>query len=170
MMDTITAIQTRRSIRKFSQANIPKETIDEWLCCGMLAPSAGNQQPWHFIVIKNTETLKQIPRFHAHAQMLTDASCAILICYDTTLEKHKGMAVQDCSAATQNILLAIHDHGYGAVWLGVYPLEKRMKGLIELLKIPDGIIPFSLIAIGKPDERKDTVDRYQPTRVHQEKW
>lgn len=169
-METVNTILTRRSIRKYINESIPEDLITSWIKCGMQAPSAGNQQPWHFIIIKDTKTLKEIPRFHTHAKMLTDAALAILICFEESLEKHKGMAIQDCSAATQNILLAVHDRGYGAVWLGVYPREQRMKGLTALLDIPDETIPFSLIAIGKPDEKKDVVDRYKPERIHHENW
>jgi len=135
-METTEALLTRRSIRSFEKEPVSDEIIETWLRCGMHAPSAGNEQPWHFIIIKKPDTLKQIPRFHAHAQMLTDASLAILVCLDPSLEKHQSMAIQDCAAATQNMLLAIHDHGYGAVWLGVYPREQRMIGLRELLKVP----------------------------------
>ena len=169
-MDAKTTILTRRSIRKFKQEFIPDDIIESWIRCGMHAPSAGNEQPWHFIIIKKPGTLKEIPRFHNHAHMLTDASLALLICFDKTLEKHQGMAVQDCAAATQNILLAIHEQGYGAVWLGVYPREQRMLGLKGLLNIPDYIIPFSLIAIGKTNETKDVADRYNKERVHHETW
>jgi nitroreductase len=102
--------------------------------------------------------------------MLSDASIGILICIEKVLEKHPPMAVQDCSAATQNILLAVHEQGYGAVWLGVYPREQRMKGLKNLLNIPDGIIPFSLIGIGKPDEQKEVEDRFKMNRIHINTW
>ena len=169
-METIDALLTRRSIRKYIKEPIPDNLITTWIRCGMHAPSAGNEQPWHFIIIKEQETLKEIPRYHKHAQMLNDASAAILVCLDPALEKHQPMAIQDCSAATQNILLSIHDHGYGAVWLGVYPREERMKGLRHLLKIPENIIPFSLVAIGKPAETKTSVDRYNPNRIHHEIW
>ena len=87
--------------------------VQSFIECGMYAPSAGNEQPWHFIIIKNPVTLKEIPVYHSHAQMLLGAQLAILICLDPLLEKHKSMAIQDCAAATQNVLLAIHDYGYG---------------------------------------------------------
>jgi nitroreductase len=169
-MDTIKAIHTRRSIRKYTKEIIPDEVIQSFIKCGMYAPSAGNEQPWHFVIIKNPDTLKEIPTYHSHAQMLTEAYLAILICFDPTLEKHKSMAIQDCAAATQNILLAIHDHGYGGVWLGIYPREKRMNGLRSLLHLPEEIIPFSLIAVGRPNESKQTPDRLKKDRIHYEQW
>jgi nitroreductase len=144
--------------------------IQTWIKCGMYAPSAGNEQPWHFIIIKNPEKLHEIPRFHNHASMLHQASLAILVCIDPKLEKHSQMAIQDCAAATQNMLLAIHEQNYGAVWLGVYPRETRMKGLRSLFNIPEEIIPFSLIAIGKPDEKKTVENRFKTDRIHYDQW
>ena len=134
----------------------------------MFAPSAGNEQPWQFIIIKNKTLLKQIPRIHEHAQMINDATAGILVCYDLDLEKHYSMAVQDCSAATENILLAIHDLGLGGCWLGVYPRKKRMDGLRNLFKLPEHIIPFSLVSIGIPDEQKENINRYNKDRLHHE--
>ena len=136
----------------------------------MSAPSAGNQQPWHFIVIDDPEILKEVPTFHNHAQMLTDASAAILVCGDLKLEKHKDMWVQDCAAATQNMLIAINAKGLGAVWLGIHPREQRVAGMRELLDIPNHVIPFSLISIGHPAEKKPKSERYNEERIHRNKW
>jgi len=136
----------------------------------MSAPSAGNEQPWHFIVINDPDILGIIPSFHSHAQMLKDASVGILICGDINLEKHKGMWVQDCSAATQNILISVQAEGLGAVWLGVYPREGRIISLRKLLELPDNLIPFSLISIGYPAEKKQKEDRFDKSRIHYNKW
>ena len=169
-MDTIKAIKTRRSIRKYSDDDIPIEKLRQIIECGMYAPSAGNEQPWHFILIQDKNQLRNIPEVHEHARMMPIASAGILVCIDSSLEKHKDMGVQDCSAATQNMLLAIHDLGYAGCWLGVYPREKRMIGLKTLFNIPDGIIPFSLIAVGVPNEEKNPVNRMREERIHHEQW
>jgi nitroreductase len=102
--------------------------------------------------------------------MLKDASIGILVCCDLKLEQHKDMWIQDCSAATENILIAANAVGLGAVWLGIYPREERIKGLIKILKIPDHVIPFSLISIGYPDEKKSPSKRYDKSRVHKNMW
>lgn len=169
-MDTITAIKTRRSIRKYTHESISDEHIIEIIRCGMYAPSAGNEQPWHFLIIKNKEALKQIEQVHEHAKMMKEAYAGILVCFDPSLERHHNMAIQDCAAATQNVLLAIHNLGYGGCWLGVYPREHRMKGIRKLLNIPDSIIPFSLIALGVSDEQKHQSDRFKKNRIHYEEW
>lgn len=164
------AILNRRSIRKYTDQPIPDDIIKELLKAGMSAPSAGNQKPWHFIVINEREILDEIPKFHPYAQMVKQAKSAIVVCADLSLEKHPGYWVQDCSAATQNILLAAHDKGLGAVWVGLYPREERVAGMTKLLNIPENVIPLSLIPLGYPAEQKDYIERYDPDRVHYNKW
>ena len=169
-MDAIEAILSRRSIRKYTTKSVSKELIKNLLEAAMSAPSAGNQQPWHFIVIIDTKILIDIPTFHNHADMLKEAALGILVCCDKDLEKHKGMGIQDCSAATENILIAVQAKGLGAVWLGVYPRKERIDGLRKLLNIPEHIIPFSLISIGYPAEEKPRANRYNESRIHYNKW
>lgn len=169
-MDAMEAILSRRSIRKYTKKQIPDDLIKKLIEAGMSAPSAGNEQPWHFIIINDPQILSKIPTFHNHAQMLKDASHAILICGDINLEKHKGMWVQDCSAATENILIAAQSVGLGTVWLGVHPRDERIIGLRTLLAIPENIIPFSLISIGYPGEEKPKANRYDVSRIHHNKW
>jgi len=169
-MNAIDAILSRRSIRRYTKKSISKKLIKDLLKAAMSAPSAGNEQPWHFIVIKDTQILSQIPTFHNHADMLKEAALAILICCDKNLEKHQGMGILDCSAATENILIAIQAMDLGAVWLGIYPREERIDGLRKLLKIPEHIIPFSLISIGYPAEKKPRANRFNESRVHYDRW
>lgn len=163
-------ILTRRSIRKYTDGSVSDSLIEELLQAAMSAPSAGNAQPWHFIIIREKETLNSIPKFHSNAAMLQEASVAILVCADMTLEKYLGSWTQDCSAATQNILLAAHAKGLGAVWLGIYPKEERMAGIRKLLHIPAHIMPLSLVSIGYPAEAKSPSQRYRPDRIHYEVW
>jgi nitroreductase len=159
-MDAIEAILSRRGIRKYTNDPLPDLVVNEILRAAMSAPSAGNEQPWHFVVIRDRKTLDRITEVHPHAQMLKEAPVAILICGDLGLEKHKGFLVQDCSAATENMLLAASAKGLGAVWLGIYPREDRVEGLRRMLDIPKGVIPFSLIPLGHPAEEKPREDRF----------
>jgi len=149
---------------------VPEEVIKELLEAAMQAPSARNEQPWHFVVIKEREILDAIPKFHPYSQMLREAPLAILVCGDCQLAKDIGYIVQDCAAATQNILLAVHSKGLGAVWLGIYPRAERIAGIRQLLNIPEHIIPISLIAIGYPAEAKPPERRYNATRIHNNRW
>jgi len=140
----------------------------------MNAPSAGNEQPWEFLVITNRNKLKRVPEFHPYSKMLSEAALAILVIADPARAKYEGelrkLWIQDCSAATQNILLSAHSLGLGAVWLGVYPDPSRVDGMRELFNIPEEMIPFSIISIGYPIEPKPAANRYDETRVHREIW
>lgn len=169
-MDAMEAIFSRRSIRKYTSQKVSEKVIEELLKAGMAAPSAGNQQPWQFVVIDDRKILNEIPKYHPYSEMLKEASVAILVCGDVESEKHKGFWVQDCSAATQNILLAVEALGLGAVWLGVYPREDRETGIGKLLGLPEHIVPLSLIPVGYKGEQKPPAERYDASRIHHNRW
>ena len=169
-MDAIEAIRTRRSIRRYTREPVPDDVIAEILKAAMSAPSAGNQQPWQFVIITDRGLCEEIPTFHPYAQMVREAPVAILVCGDLRLESYQGYWVQDCSAATQNILLAAHAKGLGAVWVGIYPKEDRVKRLQKLLGLPNQVIPLALIPVGIPAERVPPANRFDPARVHRNRW
>ena len=169
-METLRAISTRRSIRQFTSQKVSNELIEKLIRAGMQAPSARNFQPWHFVVTGERKMLDKIPLVHPYAEMMYQATLAILVCGDLNLEKSVEYCAINCSAATQNILLAAHDLGLGAVWLGVYPREERTEGLKILFNIPDDIVPISLIACGYPAEELSAEDRYKKERIHQNQW
>jgi nitroreductase len=119
---------------------------------------------------KNKELLENITTFHPYAEMLTKAPLAILVCSDVSLAFNKEYAVIDACAATENLLIASHAKGLGAVWLGIYPREERINGIRKLLVFPDNILPVSLIAVGYPDEVKLSENRYKDLRIHHDAW
>ncbi|MBN2160696.1 MAG: nitroreductase family protein [Spirochaetes bacterium] len=164
------AIYKRRSIRKYSTRPVPRESIENIIRAGMNAPSAGNQQPWHFIVIERRKVLDEIPNIHPHAEMVRQAPVSILVCGDLSMETHTGYWVQDCAAATENMLLAVVSEGLGSVWLGVHPRHDRVEKLRRLLNIPDHVVPFSLLPIGFPAEKKGRKDEFHPERIHFNTW
>jgi nitroreductase len=169
-MDALDAIWTRRSIRKYRDEPLPEDLIQKLLAAAMQAPSARNQQPWQFVVIDERATLAKIPSFMPNAAMVAKAPLAILVCGDLGLEKSEGYWVVDCAAATQNLLLAAHALGLGAVWCGVYPREPRMAGLRRLVGLPDNVIAHSLVVLGQPAEQVWPEDRYRPERVRRNHW
>ena len=169
-MDTLQAIHTRHSIRRYTDQLIPEDLIEQLLRAAMAAPSAGNQQPWQFVVITDRALLDAIPGYHPYADMLHHAPAVIVVCGDTRLAHHAGYLVQDCSAATENLLLASHALGLGAVWLGVYPTEDRVASTQQLLGLPDQIIPLAIVALGYPAEQRASADRFDPARVHRNGW
>jgi nitroreductase len=176
-MDALEAILTRRSIRSFTDEPIDDETITKLLEAAMAAPSACNQQPWSFVVIRDRTKLDAIPKFQLFSRMLKEAPCAIVICgkpksrlISHVTDKCSRYWEQDCAAATQNILLAAHAEGLGAVWLGAHPSEKVVEGLRSLLGVPEDVMPFAIIALGHPGEQKPPADRFDQSRVHYDQW
>lgn len=169
-VDAIEAILSRRSIRRYTPEPVPADVVRKILEAGMSAPSAGNEQPWHFVVITARRILDEIPRFHPYAEMLKEAPVAILVCGDRRLERYRDHWIQDCSAATQNLLLAAHALGLGAVWVGIYPAEDRVIRIRTLVSLPSSVVPLCLVPLGYPAERVPRGDRYDPSRVHSDGW
>lgn len=168
-MDAIEAILSRRSIRRYTSQMVSDQLIRELLEAAMSAPSASNEQPWHFVIINDRKILEGIPKFHPYSNMLRETPLAILVCVDLDVGT-EGFLIQDGSAATENLLIAAHAKGLGAVWLGIYPLKERITGIRKLLAIPDHILPLALISIGYPGERIPQENRYQASRVHTNRW
>jgi Nitroreductase len=164
------AVFGRRSIRKYTDQKITMEQIDRLLRAAFAAPSAGNRQSWQFIVIDDRDILNSITKVHPHSQMLNEAALAIVVCGDTSVELYPGYFAQDCSAAVENILITATDMGLGSVWLGVYPRTDRVQDITELFKLPEGIVPFSIISLGYPAEKKEPSDRYDENKIHYNKW
>jgi nitroreductase len=164
------AILNRRSIRRYTEKPVSREIIKELLEAAMSAPSAGNEQPWQFVVIDDRQVLAEIPKIHPHAWMVKDAPAAILVCGDLKREVHKGFWVQDCSAATQNILITVAEKGLGAVWVGFYPEEDRVTAARKLLGIPEYVVPLALIPVGYPAQELPPANRFDTTKIHYNTW
>jgi nitroreductase len=136
----------------------------------MSAPSANNKRPWHYILIRERDNLDKMAEFHRHGKMLKQSQAAILVCGDEKLAGYHEHMILDCSAATENILLAAHALGLGAVWVGIYPWEDRMEFFRGLLRIPPNIKPISLAALGHPAEERSETNTYRADRIHNEYW
>ncbi len=169
-MELFDVIRTRRSIRKFTDEPVSDEMIHKLIEAAMLAPSAGNQQSWHFIVVTDREKLDKVPEFHPYAKMIRNTSVAIVVCGAPEGLKWPDFWVQDCSAAIQNLLLAARDLGLGTVWTGVYPLEDRVIKTRELFNIPENVYPLAIIPIGWPDAEFKPMNRFKPDLIHRNTW
>jgi nitroreductase len=170
-METMEAIYTRRSIREYSSQAVPDELVQELLEAAMQAPSAGNQQPWHFIILTERKRLDALADVLPFGKMLHTAPFGIVVCADMELEKYRGFWVQDCSNATMNLLLAAHDRGLGAVWVGVYPVEGRVASLKKVLELPEQVVPLCVVSLGYPAAKSEPpARRYDATRLHQDHW
>lgn len=169
-MEAIEALLTRRAVREFTQEPVSPDQLETILCAAMHAPSACNQQPWHFVVVTQREQLDAIAGVHPYAQMLKQAPVAIIVCADITLETCPGNWAIDCSAAMENLLLAAHALGLGSVWVGIYPGEERMKKISQVLGLPSYVKPLSLAAVGHAAEPLPKVNRFLPERIHRNAW
>jgi nitroreductase len=166
------AINLRRSIRRYKNKDlpVPQEKIDALLDAAMKAPSACNSRPWSFVVVRTRQVLDTIAAKHASAKMLADAQMAIIVCGLPDLQKgalSEGYMPQDCAASTQNILLCAYELGLGTCWCGVYPNEKNIRLMREILgdAIPPDAVPFNIIAVGESDETLGARGWYEKGKV-----
>ncbi len=164
------AIITRLHVRSYTDQPVGRESIQALLQAAMAAHSEGDERPWHFVVIEDLVTRERIAEIHPSAHIVAQAPVAILICGDQTLQKHVGFWVQDCAAATQNILVEAQPLGLGAMWLGIYPVEGRVQNIRKLLDLPPTVIPLSVVTVGYPIEQNGLKCRYDASRVHFEHW
>ena len=165
-------IMSRASVRRFTNKAISKDTLETIVKAGMAAPTAVNKQPWEFIVVTDRVVLDSLMAHHPHANLET-ATAAIVVCgnMENALEGD-GQAywIQDCSAATENILLAAHSLGVGAVWCGVYPMQDRVAPVRETLKLPSYVTPLNIITMGYPAAPSQPKDKWNPDKLHFQQW
>lgn len=157
----------RRSIRKFTDQKVDDSLIDELMHAAMSGPSACNKQPWEFYIIKNEEKLKEIKKATVFTKF--DAPLAIVVCGNLKKALPLQLSsfwIQDCSAATQNILLRVTDLGLGAVWCGLHPQKRAEQRVQKLLELEDTIIPLALLFIGYPNEEQPPRDQYNEKKIH----
>ena len=161
-------IMTRTSIRQYTDQPISADTIETLLRAGMAAPTAVNKQPWHFVAVTDKDKLAQLATANPNAGMTAKAPLAIIVCGDMqkTLEgQGRAFWIQDCSAATENILLAAHALGLGGVWTGLYPNDERVAAVREIMKAPEYIVPLCTIVLGYPAEQPTPKDKWKPENV-----
>lgn len=165
-------IMTRTSIRQYKDQPVEDEKIDIMLKAAMAAPTAVNLQPWHFIVITDKETIGVLS-----GRQPTNAPLLIAVCGDTdktTMPDGNGKLpdfwIQDVSAATENLLLAAHALGLGAVWTGVYPVMERTAEVANVLNCPKNIVPLALVRVGYPDEAPAPKDKFKQENISYNKF
>lgn len=169
-------MMTRTSVRRFTGKPVEASQLDTMLRAAMAAPTSMNFQPWHFIVVEDVLLIDELADKLPYAKMLKEAGLGIVVCGDISLydrinlmtnEDNTLYWVQDCSAATENLLLAAHALGLGAVWTGVYPLESRISLLKKLLKLPENLIPLNIVVVGNPVHLPgEGKNKWKPERIH----
>ena len=159
-------IFTRFSCRNFEDKPVEKADVEVILKAAMQAPSAGNQQPWEFIVVDKPEILEKLSSASPYASPAKKAKCAIVVLGNNKICKYPENIDMDLSACTQNILLQAKNLGLGSVWLGIAPLEDRMKNIREIFNLGEEIRPFAIVPIGYPKRENKQPLRYDEKRVH----
>ena len=166
-METLEAIYTRKSVRNFSNKEIEDEKIEKILKAAMSAPSAINRQPWEFYVIKSKEKKDEIKKAMAFGKY--DSPIIIIPCGKDSkaIPLAHDLMYCDLGASTENILLAAHDLGLGAVWCAVYPRKELMKKIASIIEAPIGHHPYAAIYIGYPseDDKSQAKDKYNDKNI-----
>jgi len=170
---TLKVIHSRKSVRHYINRKAAKEDLLTLVKAGMAAPTAVDRRPWAFVVITDKAKLEELEAGLPYTKMLTKSGAGIVVC--GVLEKAlpgegKEFWIQDCSAATENILLAAESMGLGAVWTGAYPSQEIMNYIRKVLGMPENIIPLNVIPVGYPAGDEKPKDKFDPANVHWEKW
>jgi nitroreductase len=170
--DHLQFILGRRTIRVFKPGNVDEAVIKNLLQAAMAAPSAVAKDPWRFVVSRKPETLASLATVLTNGGMLSTATLCITVCADLEAahDRQLSYALQDCSAAIENLLLAAHALELGACWLGVHPRENKIARVKDILGLPASVLPVACIAVGHPGEKKESRTRFNPAYVHWEKW
>lgn len=164
-------IFTRRSIRKFKDQAIEADKVDRMLRAAMQAPSAGNQQPWEFIVVQDKEQLAKVAAASPYAKPAASSGVTFILLTDTDKLKIPTAWEQDLGAAAENLLLEAVHLGLGGVWFGVQTSPEVSVNVSKLFELPENIKPYAMLSVGYPDGQENVfVDRYKEEKVHYEKW
>ncbi len=164
-------IMTRASVRSYTDRQVDDSTINKILRAGMAAPTAANQQPWHFVVVTDQQLKDSITASFEYTKMVEHCSFAVIVCgdMDNLFEGDipaGGFWVEDCSAASENMLLAAHALGVGGVWCGIYPLKDREETLRSILNLPANLTPLNVMAFGYPSGAVTPKDKWNPSKIH----
>ena len=157
----------RRSVRKYTETPVTDEQVKQIIRAGMAAPSAKNSREWVFIVLRDPEIYRTFSEVHVNAFAMKTAQAAILVCADLSKEQDPGQGwwIQDCSAAMENMLLEATDLGLGSLWLGVHPKPDRIACMKKVCRLPEGVEPLGIVALGEPTKERPANDRFIEEQV-----
>jgi len=168
--DALTVIHSRKSVRKYLDKPVTKDQLETLLRAGMAAPTAADKRPWAFLVVTNRAMLDTLSLSTRGTRVLSGAKAAIVVCGDTRKGLPSEVWIQDCSAASENILLAAEATGLGAVWTGIWLNVEPTKYVKRVLGLPSEVQPLNIISIGYPTGEEKPKDKWDPANIHWEKW
>ncbi len=167
-------IFSRKSVRSYTDRAVSREQLDTLVRAAMAAPTGRDMRPWKFIVIDDKTTMDSLAAKLPYAKMLREAQAAIVVCGDLSVKDAQGNPSTnwtfDCSAATENLLLAAEAMGLGAVWTAAHPYKDRLDAVNSALSLPEYIIPLNVIPIGWPEGNPQPKDKFNPENVHYNRW
>jgi len=166
------AIHKRRSIRRYTGAAITEEQLETLMRAAMAAPSACDTRAWEFVVVRKKEQLEALSKVHKFAGPIARCGAAIAICGIPEKQDHicPGFWPQDCAAVAMNLLLSATELGLGSLWVGIHPFNESVVNSAEVLKTPEGVVPFAVICVGTSEQQPEPRDRFEPDRIHFEEW
>jgi nitroreductase len=168
-MDVLDAVHTRRSTRNFTDEPVSAEKIDMLIRAAMAAPSANNERPWRFVIVRNRDTLTQLAQATPFAAPIGRAPLGIVLFADTSVRKlNTDLSMLDCALAGQNLMLAAHSEGLGTVWLAAWPYAEYMSSIKATLEAPDKAVPVAMFAVGVPEKTPAAINRFEPGWVYSE--
>ena len=154
----------RTSIRKYTNRHVEDEKIEKILRAAMAAPSAANQQPWRFYVVKNKDLIQKLSQVHIYSGPCETADVCFIIAYTTNVQMPQYVQI-DCAIAAENMLLEIDTLGLGGLIMGICPEQDRMEKIKELLQLPDDLTAFAIISCGYPNQENQWKDRYDENKI-----
>lgn len=169
---SLNIIFERRSVRIYAPGAVTDGQVHQLLEAAMAAPSAMGKDPWRFVVVRDVKVLEDLAKLLPGGKMLPTAAAAIVVSGDmnAAFDRHIGYLIQDCSAATENLLLAANALGLGACWVGCYPADAAINGVRSIVQLPDSFVPVSVVALGVPGEELPARTRYNADSVRQGGW
>lgn len=168
--DALTVIHSRKSVRAYLDKPVTKDQLEILLRAGMAAPTAMDKRPWAFVVVTERAMLDTLSFSSRGTRQLKGAAAAIVVCGDTRKGLKSDVWVQDCSAASENILLAAEAIGLGAVWCGIYLNPEPTAYVKRVLGLPAEVIPLNIISIGWPTGAEKPKDKWDPSNIHWNRW
>ena len=169
-MDVFEALFTRRSNRKYTDEPVSDADVQTMLKAAMLAPSAKNERPWAFVVVRDAATRAELSEATPYVKMAAHAPVVVVVCGDLNEDKAGGRWEQDCAAAIENLLLAARGLDIGTVWCALHPDAERVGNVRRILGIPEHVVPLGLVCVGHPAQPFSEADRFMPERIHRERW